>query len=188
MALDKEANAQAVIEPMLWTKSAEKGSGQHLPDFHDYLYWPVATETSPSIPKTIEERKEFLEKVTKSWDPGLKLVFASAPHDLSACVPILSSKPKLEMRSSIRTGMVTIIGDAAHPMSPMGGSGGDIALQNVADLLLKIDQLGFTEDCIRRFEEAMELRASPKVERSFLNGQKFWRGKEWFEYKTSVAD
>ena len=188
MAIDSDANAQAVIEPMLWTKSTEQESGRELPDFQDYLYWAVATEAAPRRPETIEGRKDFLEKVTQSWDPSLKLVFESAPHELSACVPILSSKPDLEMKSSERTGMVTIVGDSSNPMSPMGGSGGDVALQNVADLLSTIDQFGFTEDAIRRFEEAMELRAKPKIERSFQNGKKFWRGKEWHEYKAATAE
>ena len=188
MAIDKEANAQAVIEPMLWTKSIEQESELKLPDFQDYLYWAVATETLPYKPKTVEERRSFLEEVTKSWDPNLKLVFDSAPHELSACVPILSSKPDLEMRSSLRTGTVTTLGDAAHVMSPMGGAGGDLALQSVADLLSMIDQQGLTEEAVRCFEETMEWRARAKIERAFRNGQKFWKGKEWYQYSAAVTD
>ena len=183
MAIDSEANTQAVIEPMLWTKSAQQASGQKLPGYQDYIYWAVATEGSPRDPWTAEGRKEFLKEMTKSWDPNLRLVFDSAAYGLSACVPVLSSKPDIEMTSSVSKGMVTIIGDAAHPMSPMGGSGGDLSIQGVADLLLTIDKFGLMEESMRNFEEGMERRAKPKLERSFQNGQKFWRGKQWYEYR-----
>ncbi|KAI0406165.1 hypothetical protein F4802DRAFT_596523 [Xylaria palmicola] len=83
--------------------------------------------------------------------------------------------------SAGETGRVTLIGDAAHAMSPMGGSGADTAIRNAADLARTIAEC-VTRDNLAGFESRMEARAKEKIEHSFKGGQKFWRGKEWTEY------
>jgi len=181
MALDKEANVQVVVEPMIWTKSVREESGNKLPDSQDYLYWALCTAPGQGLPKTAQERKDFLGRVTKSWHPALKLVFDEASHALSVCVPVLSSKPDIEIQSSNQK--VTLLGDSAHAMSPMGGSGGDTAILNAVDLAQTISQYGITQESIRDFEDRMRKRAKEKIEHSFRGGQRFWKGKEWFEYQ-----
>ncbi|KAI1084577.1 FAD/NAD(P)-binding domain-containing protein [Whalleya microplaca] len=185
MYVDKEANVQAIVEPMIWSKSARQESKTWLPDFPDYFYWVVCTAPFQHwelLPKTAEEKGVFLERVTETWHPSLKLLFDLAAHDLSACVPVLSSKPDIELSTSGQTGLVTLVGDAAHSMSPMGGAGGDTAIQNAADLAHTISEGGITEGGIADFEKRMKVRAREKIEHSFRGGQKFWRGKEWTEY------
>ncbi|KAI1379376.1 FAD/NAD(P)-binding domain-containing protein [Hypoxylon crocopeplum] len=182
---DREANVQVVAEPMMWSRSVRQESESRLPDFSDYVYWVVCTapsQYSELLPKTVDEKRLFLERVTETWHPALKLLFGSAVHDLSACVPVLSSKPDIEIRSTGQTGRVTLIGDAAHAMSPMGGSGGDTAVSNAADLARTLAEEGLTKSSIADFEARMEARAKEKIEHSFRGGQKFWRGKEWTEY------
>ncbi|RDW73476.1 zeaxanthin epoxidase [Coleophoma cylindrospora] len=183
MALDKEANIQVVVEPMLWNRSVKDMSGNKLPDFEDYLYWALCTAPGQHLLETAQERKEFLGRVTKMWHPALKLVFDEASHDLSACIPVLSSKPDIEIQSSSKWAKVTLVGDSAHAMSPMGGSGGDTAIQNAVDLAHTISQYGITQESIQGFEERMRERAKEKIEHSFRGGQKFWKGKEWFQYQ-----
>ncbi|KAI0024311.1 FAD/NAD(P)-binding domain-containing protein [Xylariomycetidae sp. FL0641] len=182
---DHEANVQVVVEPMIWSKSVNQESGGKLSDFSDYIYWVVCTaprQYADVLPKTEAEKEAFMRKVTETWHPSLKLLFGSAAHELSACVPVLSSKPDIELRSAGQTGRVTLIGDAAHAMSPMGGSGGDTAVRNAADLATTVADEGVTERSIACFEARMEERAREKIEHSFRGGQKFWRGKHWAEY------
>lgn len=183
MALDKEANVQVVVEPMVWKKSVKEASSNQLPDFEDYLYWALCTSPGPDLLKTAQERKDFLRRVTREWHPALKLVFEEASHNLSACVPVLSSKPNIEFQSSSQWARVTLVGDSAHAMSPMGGSGGDTAIQNAVDLAHTISQRGITQESVQEFEERMRERAKGKIEHSFQGGQKFWEGKEWFQYQ-----
>lgn len=186
MCLDHESNVQTVVEPVTWSRSVRVESGGKLPDFADYVYWVVCTASSQyaeALPKTIQERKLYLARVSETWHPALKRLLDSAAHELSACVPILSSKPDIQISSASQTGRrVTLIGDAAHPMSPMGGSGGDTAIRNAADLAHTLAEEGVTESSIMGFENRMEGRAKEKIEHSFRGGQKFWRGKEWTEY------
>lgn len=185
MCLDPESNVQTVVEPMTWSRSVALESKGKLPDFPDYVYWVVCTASSQyaeDLPKTVEEKRQYLARVSETWHPALKHLLDCAAHELSACVPVLSSKPDIDIRSADRTKMVTLIGDAAHPMSPMGGSGGDTAIRNAADLARTLAEEGVTETSIMGFETRMEERAKEKIEHSFRGGQKFWHGKEWTEY------
>lgn len=182
---DYEANVQAVVDPMIWTKSGLQEVEARLPGFSSYVYWVVCTapgQYSAAPPQTTREKEEFLGRVTETWHPDLKLLFDLAAHERSACAPVLSSKPDLKLRSAGQTGRVTLVGDAAHPMSPMGGSGADTAVRNAADLASTIAERGVTGKDMREYEARMEERAKAKVEHSFRGGQKFWHGKEWTEY------
>ncbi|KAI0098823.1 FAD/NAD(P)-binding domain-containing protein [Nemania sp. FL0031] len=185
MYLDHEANVQAVVEPMVWPRSVPQVSEHRLPDFHDYVYWCLCAapyQYAERLPQTIEEKAQYLQTMTRTWHPNLKVLFNSAAHELSACVPVVSSKPDTGIRSAGQTGYVTLVGDAAHPMSPMGGSGADTAIRNAADLAKTIAEEGITQDTLAEFESRMEERAKERIEHSFRGGQKFWRGKEWTEY------
>ncbi|KAK7754915.1 hypothetical protein SLS62_002999 [Diatrype stigma] len=186
MYVDKEANVQVVVEPMVWSKNVRQESEARLPEFPDYVYWVVCTAPSQyakHLPKTVDEKRSFLEGVTENWHPAMKTLLLSSAHDLSACKPVLSSKPDIEIVSAhAQPRRVTLIGDAAHPMSPMGGSGGDTAIRNAAHLAQTIAGKGTTASSIQDFEIRMEARAKDKILHSFRGGQKFWRGKEWTEY------
>ncbi|KAI2778465.1 FAD/NAD(P)-binding domain-containing protein [Daldinia loculata] len=184
MYLDAENNVQTVVEPMIWSRSARQESEGRLPDFSDYIYWVVCTapfQYSDILPRTAEEKKAFLERAMETWHPALKLLFRSAAHDMSACIPILSSKPDIEV-STATSKRVLLIGDAAHPMSPMGGSGADTAIKDATDLARTIAEEGITDNSITGFQVRMEARAKEKIEHSFRGGQKFWRGGEWTDY------
>ncbi|KAI1209503.1 FAD/NAD(P)-binding domain-containing protein [Annulohypoxylon truncatum] len=187
MYQDQEANVQLVVEPMIFPKiSQQEESEDMLPEIPDYIFWVVCTASlqySEYLPQSVEEKKLFLEEVTKTWHPALKLLLDSAAHNLTSCAPVLSSKPDIELSSAGQANkLVTLVGDAAHAMSPMGGSGGDTAIWNAADLAQTIAKEGITKRSITDFEVRMEKKAKEKIEHSFRGGQKFWRGKEWTEY------
>ncbi|KAI0131200.1 FAD/NAD(P)-binding domain-containing protein [Daldinia grandis] len=185
MYQDQESNVQIIADPMMWSKSVQQESNARLPNFPGYVYWVACTapfQYSKVLPKTTGEKRRFLDRVTETWHPALRLLISSANHDLTSCIPVLSSKPDIGIGSTGQTGLVTLIGDAAHPMSPMGGSGGDTAVRSAADLALTIAEGGVTKSSIAGFEARMEARAKERIEHSFKGGQKFWRGKDWAEY------
>ncbi|KAI5923881.1 hypothetical protein F4810DRAFT_666396 [Camillea tinctor] len=184
MCLDLENNVQTVVEPIIWSKSVKQESEDKLPDFSDYIYWVVCTAPSQyldTLPRTTEEKKLYVERVVETWHPALKLLLRSASHDMSACTPVFSSKPDIEILRTAKPKSVLLIGDAAHPMSPMGGSGADTAIQDATDLARTIAE-GITDDSITAFQARMGARAKEKIEHSFRGGQKFWRGGEWTDY------
>lgn len=181
MAIDKDANVQVVLEPIVWKESIAVSSENQLPDCQDYTYWALYTEPAPGslrLPKKAEERKELLFNITKNWHPDLQLVFSEAPHDLSTCVPVLSSKPDIEIQLSRQRGKVTLLGNSAHAMSLMGGFGGNAAILNAAilnaaDLAETIGRDGIVQQSIRDFEARMVRRAKEKIEHSYEGGKKF---------------
>ncbi|CAI6246206.1 unnamed protein product [Periconia digitata] len=182
MCIDHEANVQTVVEPILWPEKISQESDTRVPDFSDYVYWVMCTaplQYADSMPKTMEEKKQFLERAVQHWHPSLQHLLRAASHESSACSLVLSSKPDICL-SNGRS--VTLVGDAAHAMSPMGGSGADTAIRNAADLAQTIAQDGITTSSIADFEVRMAQRAKEKIEHSFRGGQKFWRGREWYTY------
>lgn len=119
--------------------------------------------------------------MVSDWHPCVKLLLDCAKLEMSACVRVLSSKPDIGAWSAF-AGKVTLIGDAAHPMSPMGGAGADTSLKDAAELCEVIKNGLFSID-VASFEEGMRKRAEEKIMHSFQNGEKFWDGKKWFEYE-----
>ncbi|KAH8680549.1 hypothetical protein BX600DRAFT_428543 [Xylariales sp. PMI_506] len=184
MALDQDENRQVIVEPMVWNPAARENCKGILPEFQDYLYWAVASpEGAEPLPTTEEARKERLRNISSNWHPDLRRILDAASHELLSCIPVLSSKPDIELDSGLRTEEVILIGDASHPMSPMGGSGGDTAIRNAADLAHSIGKCGIERGILESCKLRMGQRAKEKIEHSFRGGQKFWRGKEWFEYR-----
>ncbi|KAF7535805.1 hypothetical protein G7054_g5090 [Neopestalotiopsis clavispora] len=185
MYLDNDANVQAIVEPMQWSKSVNHESQLGLPNFEDYLYWVICTakgQFSKDLPKTVEEKRRYLMAATEAWHPALKSIFSSAAHEKSACVPVLSSKPDIKICSSNATESVVLIGDAAHPMSPMGGSGADTAIRTAAQLAETIASQGVDTETIANFECWMAILAKEKIQHSFNGGKKFWNGTDWDKY------
>lgn len=187
MCLDHDNNVQTVIEPVVWPNSVYRESEGALPDFADYIYWAICTaplQYAQHLPTTIQEKRLYLAQLSETWHPTLRHLLASATHELSACVSVLSSQPDIQIhrRADIATGKVTLIGDAAHPMSPMGGSGGDTAIQDAADLASTLAEQGCLDSNVVAFEVRMAARAKAKIEHSFRGGEKFWRGKSWNLY------
>lgn len=183
MVHDEKSNVQAVVEPMIWSSGARDASQGRLPPFEDYVYWCICTTPAEGpVPQTAAERKEVLERAIETWHPEIKLLLQSAPSELSSSAPVLSSRPDIELVESEATGKVTLVGDAAHAMSPMGGSGASTAVLNATDLVATIHTSGIARENIRAFETRMAERAKAKIEHSFEGGKKFWKGREWYEY------
>ncbi|KAJ4299436.1 hypothetical protein N0V90_004681 [Kalmusia sp. IMI 367209] len=189
MYMDHDANVQMVGEPMIWTKSVRAESHDKLPDFPDYFYWVICTASQDAglLPKTAEQKSKFLEQVTQTWHPALKRILNASSNVSTACIPVLSSKPDIETGVMNQTERVVLIGDAAHAMSPMGGSGGDTAIRTAADLVQTIAEGGISAEGIKDFEVRMAQTAKERIEHSFNGGKRFWRGKDWSDYKQSDA-
>jgi 2-polyprenyl-6-methoxyphenol hydroxylase-like FAD-dependent oxidoreductase len=104
---------------------------------------------------TPEQVRAALLEAFAGWAPSLTYMIE---HGSFIGVRPLHALP-IGHRWTSRPGL-TLIGDAAHVMSPFGGEGVNLALADAADLA---DALMSSEgwDAVTRFEEAMAARATP---------------------------
>jgi 2-polyprenyl-6-methoxyphenol hydroxylase-like FAD-dependent oxidoreductase len=63
-------------------------------------------------------------------------------------------------------GRVTLLGDAAHPMTPDLGQGAALAMEDEAALARCLEEFGATADALRRYERLRSARAAIVVRRS----------------------
>jgi 2-polyprenyl-6-methoxyphenol hydroxylase-like FAD-dependent oxidoreductase len=78
------------------------------------------------------ELKQLIEDLISGWHPQLRRLVAESDPDSALLVPYKTSVPVEPWESS----NVTLLGDAVHSMSPVGGLGGNTALRD-ADLLCR---------------------------------------------------
>lgn len=102
----------------------------------DYTFWAYADDAAhlPRIAELqavsgTELHQLVLDKITR-WHPGLRHLVAHSDPDTVNPIQMRSAAPV----DPWRTGAVTLLGDAIHNMTPMGGIGANTALRD-ADLL-----------------------------------------------------
>ncbi|MEV6226959.1 FAD-dependent monooxygenase [Saccharopolyspora shandongensis] len=101
------------------------------------------------------ELKGLIERLVGDWHPQLRRLIAESDPESALLVPYKTSVPVKPWETT----NVTLLGDAVHSMSPVGGMGGNTALRD-ADLLCRQlvsarDGKVATTEAIRAFEAGM---------------------------------
>ena len=199
-AIVGQGTACFVCEPMTWKSPISEESSNRLQDISDYLYFALCTPLPPEehLPRTAEQRKQFVMDTAAGWDSSIQNMLSKLDTNAISQFNTYSSKP--ESGTWETNTRLTLLGDAAHAMSPSGGMGGTNALQDAADLC-KIICTSFKprlhsptigdpettpdavwENALRGYEDRMRSRAKEAIEKSFENAKFLWQGKEWWEY------
>ncbi|MFE5586227.1 FAD-dependent oxidoreductase [Kitasatospora sp. NPDC056531] len=135
------------------------------------LHVYTAVRTSPTWLESIDfttpdAAKSAVLQQFPDWHPGLRALVADADGPL---VP----RPIVALPVGHRwehVPGVTLLGDAAHVMSPFAGEGANNAMQDAAELAGAIlDHPGDTETALVRYEEAMFPRAEAAAADSAAN-------------------
>jgi 2-polyprenyl-6-methoxyphenol hydroxylase-like FAD-dependent oxidoreductase len=79
-----------------------------------------------------------------------------------------------EEKASGQHASVTMLGDAAHPMPPVGGFGANAAFQDAAALCDALCNGGDTMTNVRSYEQDMRVRAQSVVQRSIEGSGRFF--------------
>ena len=141
--------------------------------------------------KTAAEVKETLlsdDRMFGKWAPVLQDLLATAcdeeSNDNPGCAADIKPYYMLPVgyRWEHRTGM-TLVGDAAHLMTPWAGEGVNLALWDSLDLAHALtsipeatnaaDWQAKLEPCMKEFEETMQARAQEKAEETDKNREMF---------------
>lgn len=135
VALDKQDPTQSCLfAPIEWPDAGKlsKVADAKLSDQEDYLFWVVSfpTPSEDTLLASLEDRKAYCLERTRSWDASLRTIIEMQSQ--SVAHPIYSSKPDIpSWKTDTR---ITFAGDSIHTMSPSGGSGGETAAADIADL------------------------------------------------------
>lgn len=121
------------------------------------------------------EVKQALAREYSDWAEPLRK-FTQAANDKDITPRSLYMLP-IGHRWNHRTG-VTLIGDAAHLMTPHAGEGVNVAMKDALNLAKAIirsaeeeDTIGKMDQEVRLFEEEMFKRAKPVAQLSYANGE-----------------
>ncbi|KAI1260253.1 FAD-binding domain protein [Xylariaceae sp. FL1019] len=110
---------------------------------------------------------DIAKSITTNWHPSLKPLFDQMSVNDAAFWKITCSNPSgvPEWTNQPR---VTVIGDAAHSMTPAGGIGANTAVRDSALLgRLLADSKGFSDGVTAAYEKEMRVYASEAVRTSY---------------------
>jgi hypothetical protein len=160
--------------------------GLHLPD--DYLYWVLvfrrdAVEDEENEqgrnPLTPEQSAEKSQRITAHWHPRIRSILSEQDPSAASSLMFLAANPQDLMTTwseepSEHHASVTLLGDAAHPMPPVGGFGASSAFQDAAALCDALAHSNDAEAQIRSYEREMCARAQSVVHRSIEGSGRFF--------------
>jgi 2-polyprenyl-6-methoxyphenol hydroxylase-like FAD-dependent oxidoreductase len=163
--------AQLVGRGTLMVLSDNKGllaqrNGHHRIRIYVTLRVPENWVTESQIPfDQPEEARARLLQLFADWDDSLLNLIRSC--DASFIARPLQMLP-IGHRWETQPG-VTLLGDAAHLMSPFAGAGANLAMLDGAELALAINQSTDLNQSIHDYEEKMCARAAEEAQESLNN-------------------
>lgn len=144
------------------------------------LSFPVAEDDAKKLSTkgSAALKREAIRRTR--WHHPIPQILAATPEDLVSGYPVYD-RPLLNAELLAQAGSVTLIGDAAHPMSPFKGQGANQALLDALSLAREIyrrsktsadwRQSGIRDSILKPFETEMLERSAGKVEDSAAAAQ-----------------
>lgn len=142
----------------------------------DYIYWVLlARKGVHGIPDsellTLSNTESALlaTKLTSHWHPLFHALFTLQDAPQTSLLRIISAPPLIPHWDP--SDRVTLIGDAAHVMSPTAGIGATSALRDAAVLAEVLRDEGVCREGVGRYEGFMRENAREGIERSAVGGR-----------------
>ncbi|OJD38677.1 cercosporin toxin biosynthesis protein [Diplodia corticola] len=159
----------------------QRGEVEGCPE-EDYVYWVLVSrkevfgvDDEALGRMSSEEARKLALDITKEWHPQLRALFELADPSQTAAMRVLSMRPELASWEPLRE-PVTLLGDAAHVMSPSGGVGAVTAFRDAAGLTKVLVENGgrVSAESIGKYEDAMRKYAKEAIEQSRQGGVRFF--------------
>jgi 2-polyprenyl-6-methoxyphenol hydroxylase-like FAD-dependent oxidoreductase len=168
----QELPLSLLLEPMRFKNNSYKDRGE-LPE--DYVFWLLSFRRDRlTIPEqeflslSAEGTAALSKSMTADWHPTLRVMFDAQDVTRSSTLRIASAPPEIPHWPPVAH--VTLIGDAAHVMSPSAGHGATTALRDAATLVQILVESGLSQEAIGRYEATMREYAGARILRSKVGG------------------
>jgi 2-polyprenyl-6-methoxyphenol hydroxylase-like FAD-dependent oxidoreductase len=126
------------------------------------LFWAGAIYGPESGAGAPPRRREMLLERFRGWPPPIEAAIESTPEEAIVGLPVYDRKPVKRWG----TGRVTLLGDAAHPMTTNTGQGGNQAILDAVALARSLRSEPDVETALRRYEQRRIADTMPLVKRS----------------------
>ncbi|NEP09917.1 MAG: NAD(P)-binding protein [Symploca sp. SIO2C1] len=138
---------------------------------NDYIYWGYRQSSSDYLPSqdAAAVKLRILEQVA-NWGESLQALVEATPAERIFESPICDRLP-LKFWSQ---GRVTLLGDAAHPMSPSVGQGANSTFEDAYELALCCSQASNIQEALSDYEQRRIPRTKIMQERSALGERRYF--------------
>ncbi|KAJ3523771.1 hypothetical protein NM208_g12328 [Fusarium decemcellulare] len=165
----------------------------------DYIYWVLCfnkdfiSNMEESFQKLDNEQSaEKALEMSKGWHSNIKCLFQNQHRASSSTLEFYTCSSQTFRREwdalieRPAPAAVTLLGDAAHPMSPIGGVGANSAFQEAADLLTALGRIysnAVASDALRDYARLLVDRGEQTVNRSAGGAGNMFQMKPFSELK-----
>jgi 2-polyprenyl-6-methoxyphenol hydroxylase-like FAD-dependent oxidoreductase len=133
---------------------------------HGRLYWFVSERADEDEPMPTDPKTYFRERLS-DWHAPIPDVVDATPDLALTRLPIHDRRPL----GTWGEGRVTLLGDAAHPMTPNLGQGAAQALEDAVALADALNEADDPTDALRVYEQRRLPRTTLIVNRSWQLGR-----------------
>ena len=166
-----ELSMTLLLEPVRFKDNEFR---KDLPD--DYIYWVLLArqdrfeiDGEKLLRLSSDEAVALSRKCTSNWHSSLQALFELQDVAKTSMIRIISVRPDIPKWDSSRH--VTLIGDAAHVMSPTAGAGATTAIRDAATLSEVLSGQWSLTDNVAKYESRMRTYAQEVVMRSAVGGK-----------------
>lgn len=138
-----------------------------VPLSHERVYWFATTNAPEDEGDKLAGRKQRLVERFKDWHLSVRQVIEATPEENILHNNIYDHPPLKNWTK----GRVTLLGDAAHPMTPNMGQGACQALEDAVILAHCLKQASNIAEGLQRYQEKRLARTSQIVNRSWQIGR-----------------
>jgi 2-polyprenyl-6-methoxyphenol hydroxylase-like FAD-dependent oxidoreductase len=132
------------------------------------------------------ECAKMTQDLTSHWHPSLHPLFEEQVIGQTSILRIESSLPEIRSLDEKERGMVTLIGDSIHAMSPTAVVGAVTALRDAADLAQVLAEDGLKVESLGKYEGAMREYAGEAIRNSARGGMMLFGMRPFEELKLAV--
>lgn len=173
MIIDKsgEMAMSLIVEPVRFKDNEFRSD---LPE--DYIYWVLLArgdrfeaDDEKLLRLPPDEAAALSRKSSANWHSAFHILFELQDVAKTSMIRIVSVQPDIPTWDSSKH--VTLIGDAAHVMSPTAGAGATTAIRDAATLSQVLSEQGSLVETVAKYEGLMRAYAQEVVNRSSKGGK-----------------